>query len=436
MPQDNTPPTNAADEENRAKEIEAQRQRAEKAEMALELREIADSHGVDCKDLDLRSFASKDAGLIAIMERMGKAQAPEPKVPAQPAIITADPIDKTDRAIQDAAVLRLCSDAKDIERNEFCGRSWLELGREFLKVRGIQVPNTRVELANLLLQKRDAANVTSADFTTYVLANAFNKSVMRGYGAVPTTFDMWAVQIDRPDFKTFKGGAITAGTLQETAENVAFPELAKAEDGYSDALSMWGATMSLTMQALVNDDLGEFERNLTRAGGIARHTVEKQVYAELNGGTWTGYTTTTGALGTDGNLGIGVAAFMNRTDGNSEIIGLSPSYLLVPAGLYEDALQKTTQVQGSTERVVNNFLTPVVSPFLTTDGTPANSTYYLAANPTLADTLVVSWLEGVRAPMMMEYDAGAVAARKWKLMLPFQTTLPAGRVGIHQCTQS
>jgi hypothetical protein len=51
-----------------------------------------------------------------------------------------------------------------------------------------------------------------------------------------------------------------------------------------------------------------------------------------------------------------------------------------------------------------------------------STTYYLAGDPNLVDTLIVLMLEGMSVPQVEEYDAGAVAAKKWKIFLPFTAT--------------
>jgi hypothetical protein len=38
--------------------------------------------------------------------------------------------------------------------------------------------------------------------------------------------------------------------------------------------------------------------------------------------------------------------------------------------------------------------------------------------------VIVATLVGVEAPIVEEYDAGAVASRKWKIMLPFVVVVP------------
>jgi HK97 family phage prohead protease len=446
MPGEKEPQAKTADngtDDSAIKAREEAQKVADRAQMQLAIVRAANQHGVRIDDEKLDEFESVEDGMRHVMAQMGKRYCQ----PEDPVITDRDDqggkgvrikvgpehVEKREAAIDDSLCARFGAPGeKDMGLR---GRSILQLGEEYLRAHNIDVPGNRVQLARMLFER--SANVSSSNFTSYVLVNAMDKAIMNGYNIGRKTYDQWCVIRRVKDFKTYYGAALDVGSLTQVAENEAFPEIGKSEDGYSDTLKMWGCTISLTLQAYINDDLGQFDRLLGRAGAIAQNAIEKQVYTEVEDATWTGHTTTTGELGTKGNLAKGVSAFMNRTSaGQSEVLNIMPEYLIVPSGLYEDGLQKTTQVQGSTERVVNTFLTPIIAPHLTTASTPANSTYYLAASPAIADTCVVAFLEGLNGPMTMEYDSLAVAKRNWKIMLPFETTLPSNLIGMHQCTQS
>ncbi len=90
----------------------------------------------------------------------------------------------------------------------------------------------------------------------------------------------------------------------------------------------------------------------------------------------------------------------------------------------------TTQVQAFPVTTnTNTDLQTVVTPYLTQAGTASQSTVYMTGDPNLVDSVVVAFLQGMESPQVAEYDAGAVAARKWKIMLPFVATLATTTVG-------
>ena len=353
--------------------------------------------------------------------------------------LTRDAVDK----LRDAATDGLLAMAGIRQEKDLGMRhgSVLDIGRLFVRGAGIKRELPRHELAKLLLGKdervRDAANVTSSQFTSYVLVNAMDKAVMAGFKNFErlVSYGRWTNRRQVTDFKSFYGGALDTGNLVETPENVAFPELTKSEGGYSSKLKMWGATLSLTLQALVNDDLGEFMSALGRAGAIAQRTIDKQVYTALAAATWTGHTMTSGDLAA-ATLDKARSNMANVTGPAGEKLGMTPSFLITPSGLRTTALQLTKQVQGATEFNAHTDLEVVVTPFLDTETTPSESTWYLAAHPSVADTVIVALLAGMETPQVEEYDAGAVAARKWKIQLPFVAVVPTGLYGMYQAKNS
>ncbi len=411
-PQD-IPVVKPIDEGVRAAEIATARERNA---TNIKIVEVAESHGLRASGYLNKSLPE---ALEAMLADKAKADATDVRASAPGQVeVVADKMDKANEFAEKA-----CLD----------GRSILEIARRHAGVAGFPAAEmNRSDLAGYVLGKkvpgmstRSAANVTSSMFNTVVLANYMDKAVFNGFNnyAKNVTYPIWTRRRVVNDFKTFAAGALDSGNLVETAENIAFPELTKAEGSYTDALGLWGATVSLTLQAIVNDDLGEFTAMLNRAGAIAQRTIDKNVYAELNAATWTGNVDSVTGLATAGDLDTVRKSFEKKTGPSGEIMGNSPRYLLVPSCLRTAAMQATTQVQGSTEMKTHGDLIPVITPHLTEDGTPAQSDFYLAADPGLADTVVVSFLAGAESPQVMEYDAGATAARKWKIMQAFVSTL-------------
>lgn len=422
------------DEAARARELADVRTRAEKAEREVKLRTMATEHQVDTAGLDLSGFTSEADGLAALLKRKAEKEA---TVMHHPAVkLTADARDKAQRAAVDSllALHSIGEKNPDAER----GYSVQDIVRRFAQRMGLNVIDwNKLDVAACALGKADvpgarAANVTSSFFNTVVLGNFMDKAVMNGFNnyAQAMTWSKWTRRKVVSDFKTFGIGGLDTGNLTQTAENLAFPELGKAEGAYTGSLGLFGATISLSYQALVNDDLGEFAAMLARAGAIAQRTIEKEVYNALNNGTFTSNTTSgVGGLATAAGLDTLRAAFDLKTGPAGEILGNPPKYLLVPSCLRTKALQLTTQVQALPLITnINTDLESIVTPFLTQAGTPSQSTVYLAGDPNLVDTVLAGFLSGAETPQIMEYDAGAVAARKWKIMQAFVALLASTTV--------
>jgi hypothetical protein len=194
---------------------------------------------------------------------------------------------------------------------------------------------------------------------------------------------------------------------------------------------MYGATVSLTFQALVNDELGLFMDDLKRAGYIAAETIDYQVYKKLLNGTWTYDVSTSAGLSTPANLDKTRAALRVKKNLAGMPAGQIGRFLLhdpanavaanVATGQIYGPGQTTAPSTGSRQiqTVESQWIgdTGLLGGALTTD-------YYLTGDPNAVDTVLVNFLEGVgQSPIIMPFDGGATACERWKIMLPFEATL-------------
>jgi len=431
------------------KALAAREKRVARAELVNNLRELAKSHGLpELTKTELEDVETMEEGCKILLGKKAVKEAVLPKEPVAVEVV-ADSAEKADAAAEDGLLALIPREFRGVHNKApdlgMRTGSVLDIGRHWLHAQGMRhvLEMGRQELADSLIGnggrmnrfqrqrmrkggQRDAANVTSGMFTSYLLANVLDKAVYNGFMASEDacTHHLWTASRLVSDFKSFTGGALDVGNLVETTENLAFPELAKEEGGYSAALAMWGATLSLTIQALINDDLGEFMKWLGRAGFIARRTIDVKVYTEVAAATWTSRTTA-GNL-TDATLSANRASMANIAGPAGQALGMNPRFLIVPAGLRSAALTITQLAPALLMNdviKVNTDIVPIITPFLTTDGTPANSTWYIAAAQAF-EACIVAMLAGMEAPVVEEYDAGAVAARKWKIMLPFKVIVP------------
>lgn len=425
---DDIKPDAVAIEATRAADLANQR-----ADTMVRITKLAESHGLRASDyLDAAKFATFDAAVDGMLDEKARSQATHvtANIGAAHVRIGKDASDKADEAAVDS--LLDLHGVGDKNKNAERGFTVLDIAKRHGQRVGHNVSDwTKFDTAQYILGKpvpgARAANVTSSMFNTVVLANYMDKAVFNGFNnfGANVTWPIWCRRRTVSDFKTFASGALDSGNLVETAEDLAFPELTKAEGSYTASLGLWGATISLTMQALVNDDLGEFSAMLNRAGAIAARTVDKQVYTVVNAGTYTNNTTSgIAGLATAADLSELRAAFDTKTGPAGQTLGNTPRYLLVPSCLRNQALTLTTQVQAyPTVTNTNTDLQTVITPYLTQAATPTQSTVYLVGDPNLVDSVVVAFLQGMESPQVAEYDAGAVAARKWKIMLPFVASL-------------
>jgi hypothetical protein len=343
----------------------------------------------------------------------------------------------------------------DIEKalagNPYRGLGFMDCARRFAAQHGCRSQDwSRQDLAFYVLgqpaamQARDA-NVVSGQFTNFVQANILTKAVGLGFEMSGRSVRYRQIVSRRtvPDFKQNRIGGLGMGNLTKTPEDDALPELSKAEGYYNSTLKMWGGTLSLTFQALVGDDMGEFMRGLRQAGLLADKTIDRRTFQKLLMGTsadeatstWTSnttsggtiaYTTADTAAAARQNISKIRTALMNKVGLDGNPLGTIPVFMIVPGTQEQGALSLMTVAGG--QPVGQNLVTSmqvIASPWLEASALIGYSTtsYYLLADPNEVTGLVLSTLPGMESPQVTEYDAGAVTARKWKIWLPFEVDL-------------
>lgn len=420
-----------------------------------EAKEVAGiARSLDLPADDFVGLPKADATAAMLKAVAARKAANIPEVAAPAVTITLDHADKQVSAITNAIGAR-ANVLKADERNPYAGRSLTEIAIKYAKSVGIRAADdwSRKDAAHFILGEnslvsgmRDAANITTGNFTGFVMLDAITKITAKGFEMVPKglvggsgapIYDTQTV----PDFKSYRVGGLGTGNFIETAENVAFPELAKNEAVYSDTAKMWGGTLSLTIQALVSDDTGAFDRSLRMAPSIAQKTIEKRLIQKLLMGTsastgtstWTS-NTTSGATPVYTTADTIAAARANMAKPNKDLmlkVGLDgnptgnmarfivagPTAAIYFQGLLGVAPGQPVLNSGQFELVV--------SPWLENSGLTGNSTttYYELADPMLVTGLILSKVAGYESIQVQEYDAGAVGARKWKMWLPFEADL-------------
>lgn len=444
--------------------------RAAAVQETREIAQMAESVGLSpTAFIGMRKAEASAAIIVAMAERNKTA---EPKSVA--VSMTADHVDKQRDAVAEAYMVRVGM-AKPSNGNPYIGHKVRDMAKIYARESGIRGANDwkDKDSAHFALGEysqvsnfRDAPNITTGNFTNFVMLNAMTKITAKGFemaqkGLVgPSGAPIYDTQ-KVPDFKTYYIGGLGTGNFQQTAEGIAFPELTKTEGSYSDTAKMWGGTLSLTLQALISDDTGAFDRSLRQIGPIAQKTIDSRLITKFLCGTSTSVGTSTFTSNTTSgctpvfttadtiaaaraNVGKGPAALMAKTglDGNP-LANMTRFLLAGPtAGLYLGAL--LGQAPGQTVQNAGQFEL-VVTPWLEASSITGNSTtsYYAVSDPAVVTGLILNLITGYESPQVQEYDAGAVGARKWKFWMPmeadlfwFTTTDGSTKVipGVQQCT--
>ena len=344
-----------------------------------------------------------------------KAAARSAAVPRQqPKIeVLRDEGDTLRRGIGDAILARANPQAVKLDE---AGRQWrgltlMEMGREYVEqTQGVRLRGlSRMEMAGVVLGLTRAPGAHSTSDFPLILANTANKRLQAAYDAQPSGWKRFCRQSNATDFKTrYINRLSEAPRLEKVVENGEFKYGSVSEQGESYALSTYGKIISITRQALINDDLGAFDRLPTLFAAAAADNEADIVW---------GIVTTNGAMSdsvalfhaSHGNLAGSAAAIsvtslgaaraamrLQKNVAGKQLINVQPSYLLVPAALETVAEQFIAQnlIPAQASNVVPEWvrsLTPIVEPRL--DAASAVS-WYLAADPARIDTIEYAYLDG------------------------------------------
>lgn len=307
----------------------------------------------------------------------------------------------------------------DDNGRQYRGMSLLEMGRDFLHAHGVSTRGmSQLELSGEILHFRAAGSHGTSDFPS-LFANVANKRLRTAYKDNPGTYDMWARRApNAPNFKNIDVVQLGAAPeLLQTNEHGEFKYGSLADGKETYAVVTYGRIVSLTRQAIINDDLRAFDRLVTAFGASARRLENRLVYSQL---------TANAALGdgvalfhaNHGNLGIGGGSALSinsLTAGRTamrkqaglagEPLNIAPAYLIVPAALEQTAYTLTSSnYVPATKAEINEFraggrtsVEPVVEPLL--DATSATG-WYLAANSNQVDTVEYCYLDGAEGPVI------------------------------------
>jgi len=297
---------------------------------------------------------------------------------------------------------------------------------------------TAAKTAQFRNQRAGGPNQVQGLFPT-LLANVFDKALVLGfqnYDAI--TYDKWCGTRLVADFKQFNTAGATMGDLRKNqSEGAPLGELTIKDGGYNAQLSMWGGSVKLSFEAITSDDLGAFWTLLGQVGMIAKRTMDKEAYNQLMGAVYAsgraqGYNDKTiGAIATAGIVDTARADFRHKHGPGGNNMGNTPAFLLHPIGLARAADQalgrsrppgEQSYLAGEESRRTIQPLECVYLDDTTVNANASATTSYLVGDRTV-NSVVIGLLESMQVPQMQEFDAGAAAARYFKIFLPFVATV-------------
>jgi hypothetical protein len=293
---------------------------------------------------------------------------------------------------------------------EFRSYSLLEMTRQYLESRGT---NTRGMSKTELVQR---GFHSSSDFPL-LFSNLAGKTLDAAYEEEPHTWKPIARQRNLPDFRNANdlivAGSLTPELLLEGGE---YKAGTLVEDQHTWNLSTYARKITLTRQAIINDDLSAMERVPEMLGRGFRRLESNIIWALITGNAVTSvdgvalfnaaHNNMSASTLTSAVAGMNTArkAMRKQTDLAGNTINLIPKYLMVPTDLESIALQflfptgfAPTARSGDNGPVVNAqsaSMELIVEPRL--DG--AADVFYLAASPGSVEGIVYGYLAGEEGP--------------------------------------
>lgn len=319
---------------------------------------------------------------------------------------------------------------------EYRSMTILEMGRELLDLHGQNTRGLdRMQLAGAMLNFR-SGNGTS-DFSS-LLANVANKRLRAAYAENPGTYMQWARRApNAPDFKDINVVQLSAAPdLLLTAEAGEFQYGSMVDSGETYRVVTYGRIVSLSRQAIVNDDLRSFDRIVTAFGHAARRLENRLVYAQLTANaalsdgvalfhaTHSNLATGAPSALDASALATGRTAMLTQKGMQGEELSIAPAFLIVPASLEQTAYQLTSaNYVPATTSAINEFrtggragLAPVVEPLLDSE---SHTAWYLAANGNQFDTVEYCYLDGADGPVIESEVGFETDAISYKCRLDF-----------------
>ncbi len=259
-------------------------------------------------------------------------------------------------------------------------------------------------------------DVLRAAFSTHSIANVtsatYGKFLLDGFTAVEATWD--AIASVRPvnDYKLVTGVRVNGGFEFEEVGNGGELKSADASDETRTiGAKLFGRLSLITMQDIVNDDLGALTVVPQRLGRGAATRLNKSFWSEFEASNSTYYAKETAGGGNAlaiGSLKTAASSYRKLKDPDGNPLGVSPSVLLVspeneiPAAELmsgsllitgENATRTNVNVLAGRYRVVS-------SSYLT-----SATTWWLCANPGELPAMEVAFLNGQRQPTVEQAEA-------------------------------
>lgn len=371
-----------------------------------------------------------------------------------------DASEKRAQGLQAALSIKagLVTDRKAIDaerRGEFLAMSLIDIMAGELRSAGYPVAGSREDIARRYVQSIPilaAGPSHGTDHLPSVLGNIANLSAMQGWDGSAETWMQWTQPGTLNNYQTAtRSNVALLDKLTKMLENQEweYGDLADVKQRITGFF--YGLKYSLSIQAIVNDDLGELTRTMNGWGEAASATVGDAVHAVLFTAGSGGYgqsmdedstvlfhanhanyiATGSGAAPSETTLNTARAAMVTQSDSNGRKVAAIPRYLIHGPSLYAttrkvlnsqelqsvtvDGATGATVLSGSINSVQAMNLVPVEEYRLVASA-PAATAWVLAA---ARRTVEVAGVGGPVSPRAEQSMVSNVPGITYELSMPF-----------------
>lgn len=318
-----------------------------------------------------------------------------------------------ERSAMEAAILHRAAPGKhkatDIIR-PYRGFSLFDMARRSIEMQGGKTEGmSRREVAMLSLNigdrrvQRSAGMNSTSDFPI-ILGNTIDRALRTAYEETAQTWQPLGRQANVNDFRARTTVALgDAAAFEKVLEGGEYKYGALPEEGSTLKVDKYGKIIAFTWEALINDDLGAFDRVPAALAQAARQTESNLVWGLLLGNpNWIDgfpiYSSQHGNVAAAGGpinietLAAARAAMRKQKGlGGQNFINITPRYLVVGPDKELEAYQYTSvsytpTTNGTINPVMNTSLEVIVEPRIQGDE------WYLVGDG--ADTFEYAYLEG------------------------------------------
>lgn len=349
------------------------------------------------------------------------------------AFVTHDARDKFIAGASEALLIR-GGVAKNDPQNEFRPMRLTALAESCLVRAGLDIGRYPNELALV----KAAMTHTTSDFPV-LLENALNKTLLEAYQVASDTWRQWCAVGTVSDFRPYKRLRMGSfGNLDALGEGGEYKHKA-IPDATAETVSIGtkANTITLTRQAIINDDLGGFIRLGQMLARAAARSIEADAYALLVSNPTLDSDSTALFHANHANLhtgGSAAAITMTSVDAarsaikiqkdrsGNDYIGITEPFLLLcpvaKAGAARTVNDSEYDPDTANKLQRVNITRGVFKAIIDTPYLSGNA-WYMLADPAQFPTLEVLFLNGVQTPFTEQEEQTNIDGVTWKVRLDY-----------------